>query len=107
MYLRGWSHVSLVLELCYSRQHVNRKRLAAALAPYHPRPRDIPADLPFVWDEQTLQQGMNFTLTTDLGNIDLLGELKGLGAYEEARASSVVMNLFGLSCQVLSLDALI
>ena len=107
MHLYGWSHVSLVLEICYARQPVNLKRLAAALAPYHPLPRDLPADLPFVWDEQTLQQGTNFTLSTDLGNIDLLGEVTGLGSYEQAREQSVVMTLFGLQCFVLSLDALI
>jgi hypothetical protein len=63
--------------------------------------------MPFIWDEQTLNQTSNLTLTTDLGNVDLLGEVKGLGGYAEARASSVVMNLFGLQCRVLSLDALI
>ena len=103
----GSSYLTFDLDVCYARARENLKRLAAALAPYHPRLRDLPADLPFVWDEQTLRQGTNFTLTTDLGNIDLLGELKGLGAYDQARAASVVMNLFGMSCQVLSLDALI
>jgi hypothetical protein len=103
----GSSYLTFDLDVCYARTRDNLKRLAAALAPYQPRPRDFPADLPFFWGEQTLRQGMNFTLTTDLGNIDLLGEVKGLGTYTEARAASVVMNLFGLSCQVLSLDALI
>ena len=103
----GSSYLTYDLDVCYARTRENLKRLTAALAPSHPRPRDFPADLPFVWDEQTLRQGTNFTLTTDLGNIDLLGEVKGLGAYEEVRAASIVMHLFGLPCQVLSLDALI
>lgn len=85
----------------------NLKRLAAALTPHHPSPRDFPADLPFVWDEQTLRQGTNFTLSTDLGNIDLLGEVAGAGGYEQGREQSVVMSLFGMKCLVLSLDALI
>jgi hypothetical protein len=42
-----------------------------------------------------------------LGNIDLLGEITGLGGYEQAREQSVVMNLFGMRCLVLSLEALI
>jgi hypothetical protein len=103
----GSSYLTYDLDVCYARTRDNLKRLAAALTPYRPRPRDFPVDLPFIWDEQTLKQGTNFTLTTDLGNIDLLGELKGLGGYAEARAASVVMNLFGLPCQVLSLAALI
>jgi hypothetical protein len=103
----GSSYLTYDLDVAYARTRDNLKRLAAALAPYHPRPRDFPTDLPFVWDEQTIRQGTNFTLTTDLGNIDLLGEMIGLGDYEEVRAQSVVMNLFDLPCRVLSLDALI
>jgi hypothetical protein len=103
----GSSYLTYDLDVCYARTRENLKRLAAALAPYNPRPRDLPTDLPFVWDEQTLQHGTNFTLTTELGNIDLLGEVKGLGAYTEACAVSIVMNLFGLPCRVLSLAALI
>ncbi|HLL73539.1 MAG TPA: hypothetical protein VK363_19010 [Pyrinomonadaceae bacterium] len=93
--------------MCYARTRENIERLSAALAPYHPRPRDFPSNLPFVWDEQTLQQGTNFTFVTDLGNIDLLGEVTGLGDYNDVRDASVVLALFGLQCRVLSLDALI
>jgi hypothetical protein len=103
----GSSYLTYDLDVAYARTRDNIKRLSAALAPYHPHPRDFPAALPFVWDEQTIKQGANFTLTTDLGNIDLLGEVAGIGGYEEARSQSVVMNLFDLRCQVLSLDALI
>ena len=103
----GSSYLTFDLDVAYARARDNLKRLAAALAPYHPRPRNLPADLPFIWDERTLQQGTNFTLATNLGNIDLLGEVAGLGDYEQVRAQSVVMSLFGLQCRVLSLDALI
>jgi hypothetical protein len=103
----GSSYLTYDLDVAYARTRDNFNRLADALASYHPRPRDIPADLPFVWDGQTLQQGTNFTLTTDLGNIDLLGEVTGLGGFDQVRAQSVVMTLFGIQCRVLSLDALI
>lgn len=103
----GSSYLTYDLDVAYARTRRNLKQLVAALAPHHPRPRDFPADLPFIWDEQTIKQGTNFTLVTDLGNIDLLGEVTGLGDYEQVRACSVVMNLFDLECRVLSLDALI
>ena len=103
----GSSYLTYDLDVCYARTRENIKRLASALAPYHPRPRDFPATLPFVWDEQTLQQGTNFTFVTDLGNIDLLGEVTGIGDYNEVSGASVVLTLFGLQCRVLSLDALI
>lgn len=103
----GSAYLTFDLDVCYARSRSNLQRLTAALAAYHPRPRDFPADLPFHWDERTLQQGTNFTLSTNLGSIDLLGEVTGLGDYEQVRAASVVMPLFGMDCQVLSLDGLI
>jgi hypothetical protein len=103
----GSSYLTYDLDVAYARTRDNFKRLAAALAPYYPRPRDFPADLPFVWDEQTISLGANFTLITDLGNIDLLGEVIGLGDFDQVRSQSVVMTLFGIECLVLSLDALI
>ena len=103
----GSSYLTFDLDVCYARTRENLKRIVTALASYNPRPRDFPKDLPFVWDERTLQQGTSFTLDTDLGKIDLLGEVKGIGTYREAEAVSVVMSLFGFECRVLSLDALI
>jgi hypothetical protein len=82
----GSSYLTYDLDVAYARTRDNLKRIVAALAPYQPRPRDFPTDLPFVWGEQTINQGTNFTLTTDLGNIDLLGEVAGLGTYEQVRA---------------------
>lgn len=105
--LHGSSYATFDLDLCYARSTENCRRIASALAPYHPRLRDLPEGLPFVWDETTLQHGTNFTLTTDLGDIDLLGEVAGVGAYDEALASSIKMKFYGIECQVLSLEALI
>jgi len=107
MNLHGSAYVTFDLDLCYERSRANLKRIAAALAPYHPRLRGFPQDLPFIWDEQTLQHGTNFTLVTDFGDVDLLGEVSGLGDYEAVRAASVVMPLYGFECRVLSLDGLI
>ena len=107
MNLHGSAHATFDLDICYARHRVNVKRIASALAPYHPQPRELPENLPFVWDEQTLQSGTNFTFNTDLGEIDLLGEVAGVGTYEDALAASVVVTLYGLECRVLDLDSLI
>src|SRR5215471_15839129 len=79
--LQGHAAVTQDLDVCYERSPANLKRLAAALQPYHPRLRGAPADLPFSMDFKTLQAGMNFTLATDLGDVDLLGELSGVGQF--------------------------
>ncbi len=107
MYLYGFKCVTPVLEICYVRKHDNLKRIVAALAPHHPRLRDVPENLPFVWDEQTLQSGTNFTLRSYIGDIDLLGEIAGVGGYEAALTASVAVPLYGIECRILTLDALI
>ena len=105
--VHGSAYVTYDLDICYGRDAENLARMAKALAPYHPRLRDMPDDLPFFWDERTLRRGLNFTLKTDLGDIDLLGEVAGIGDFEQALASSILVQLFGVECAVLSLEALI
>jgi hypothetical protein len=61
MVLRGSSRVTIDLDLCYARDRENLRRLADALAPYSPRLRGTPPELPFLWDERTLASGLNFT----------------------------------------------
>jgi hypothetical protein len=63
--------------------------------------------LPFRFDEATLAAGLNFTLTTDLGFIDLLGEIAGGGRYEDLAGHCVSTVVFGVTCQVLDLPTLI
>ena len=107
MNLHGSAHVTFDLDICYDRQRVNLKRIVAALAPYHPRLRGLPENLPSIWDEQVLRSGTNFTLTTDIGDIDLLGEVAGVGSYSDAVAASVTVPLYGVECRILTLDSLI
>ncbi len=105
--LHGSANVTNDLDVCYSRKRENLKRLAGALAPFHPRLRDLPGDLPFVWDVATLRNGTDFTLSTDFGGIDLLAEVNGLGGFEEVMASSVLLHAFDRDVWTLDLPSLI
>lgn len=105
--IHGSAAVTRDLDICYERTPDNMKRLADALAPHHPRLRGAPAGLPFLFDQQTIAQGMNFTLETGLGDIDLLGEVSGLGQYPEVSRDAVRVQLYGGHYRVVSLDALI
>jgi hypothetical protein len=103
--LHGSSYVTNDLDVCYSRRLENLKRLAGTFAPFHPRLRDLPKDLPFVWDEATLRNGAIFALSTDLGPIDLLAEVVGLAATKKSRPTPCLSKpstgMFGPSiCQV-------
>ena len=105
--IHGSSYVTFDLDFCYARDRENLSRLAQTLRPYNPRLRGAPEGLPFRFDEDTLKGGLNFTLNTDLGDIDLLGEVAGIGDYPTTLAASQPVELFGRSFDVLTLEALI
>jgi len=63
--------------------------------------------LPFSFDETTIRNGLNFTLTTTLGDLDLLGELVGGGSYEDLLPFTQVVDEHGLRFRCLTLDRLI
>jgi len=105
--IHGSAYVTGDFDFCYARDKANLERLVHALIPFRPRLRGAPENLPFQWDAATLRMGLNFTLTTDLGDIDLLGEIAGFSSYEEMVANSETVELYGIPCRILTLDGLI
>ena len=100
-------YITTDLDFCYLRTKENLGRIVAALAPFNPRFRNYPEDLPFVWDERTLQNGTNFTLTTEIGDIDLLGEVAGIGDFDAVKNDSVTEILYDCEIRILTIDGLI
>jgi hypothetical protein len=107
MTTHGSAYVTYDLDLCYRRSDANLAALADVLIPLHPYLRNGSPRLPFPVDAQHLRAGLNFALTTDLGDLDLVGELAGVGNDKQVFVRSEVHTLFGMEVRVLSLDALI
>jgi hypothetical protein len=105
--VHGAARATFDLDVVYSRTPENLERLQRALAPLAPYVRGAPPGLPFRWDVETLGRGLNFTLTTSAGSLDLLGEIAGGGAYEDLLVSSEQIEVFGITCRCLALPALI
>jgi|SRR5580704_6953167 hypothetical protein len=105
--LHGSAYVTNDLDVCFARDKENCERIARALAPFHPRLRDMPPNLPFVWDATTLSNGSIFTLSTDLGPIDLLAEVSGLGDFSDVKRCSVLARMIDLQVWTLDLKSLI
>src|SRR5579885_1088213 len=84
----GLARSTFDVDVVYARDAENIRNLAAALQAQQPYVRGAPSGLPFRWDERTIQAGLNFTLTTSLGKLDLLGEVAGGGRYEELLPAS-------------------
>lgn len=95
------------VDVMYARNRANLERLVAALSGYEPYLRGAPPGLPFRFDRETVQAGLNFTLTITLGSLDLLGEIAGGGKYEDVLPYSDFSNLYGTDCRVLNLETLI
>lgn len=104
---QGFSQPTRDLDICYERSPENLRKLAAALAPFHPRLRGIAQSLPFSLDPEALAQGMNFTLDTNVGEIDLMGELSGIGQFAAAFADSHLVKMFDMEVRIASLDLVI
>jgi hypothetical protein len=107
MRVQGATYITEDLDVCYRRTAQNIAALAAAFAPLHPYMRGAPPGLPFSFDAPTIQAGLNFTLQTDLGDVDVLREVSGLGNYDRVYAQSDEVTAFGDKVRVLSLDGLI
>lgn len=103
----GHVRATLDLDVCYARTPENLTRLERALAPIRPRLRGAPADLPFFFDVQTLRNGLNFTLVTDEGEIDLLGEVTGVGGYGDLVMQAESLEVYGVTVRLMSLEDLI
>lgn len=105
--LHGSARLTQDVDVVYARDPENLVRLARALAPLQPYLRGAPAGLPFRLDEKTLAAGLNFTLSTTVGDIDLLGEIAGVGNFTAVAEHTVEVQLFGARCRCLDLPTLI
>jgi hypothetical protein len=95
------------LDVVYSRKPENIAKLVKALKPVSPYLRGAPPGLPFEFDEKTVRMGLNFTLTTKLGDVDFLGEIAGGGTFETLVAQTEQRMLFDVSLLCVTLEKLI
>lgn len=105
--LHGLGYTTYDLDVVYSRDRENLRRIAETLAPYQPYLRGAPPGLPFKLDVSSLRNGLNFTLTTSFGDLDLLGGVTGAGGFRELLPHSQWIEAFGVPCLRANLDRLI
>jgi len=103
----GVTLVTRDVDVCLPFTEDNLHKLERALAGLHPVHRQTPEQLPFSVAEDFPRRLENMYLRTDLGVLDCLSEIKGIGNYERAYARSVVADLPIGPCRILELAALI
>jgi hypothetical protein len=103
----GSARLTFDLDVVYGRSNDNLARIVNALRPIQPYLRGAPPGLPFDWSTETLKKGLNFTLITTLGPLDLLGEIVGGGGYDQLRSETIEVEIAGVKCHCLNLERLI
>ncbi|HSE18267.1 MAG TPA: hypothetical protein VLB46_14515 [Pyrinomonadaceae bacterium] len=103
----GSARLTFDLDVVYGRSTENITRIVHALGPIKPYLRGAPPGLPFDWSVPTIQKGLNFTLVTTLGSLDLLGEIVGGGGFEQLRTETIEIKIAGVNCLCLNLERLI
>jgi hypothetical protein len=105
--IHGSAQATFDIDVVYSRKDDNIERLTSVLSPFNPYLRGAPPGLPFRLDAETVRRGLNFTLITTLGELDLLGEVTGGGTYEELLPYSADLEALGVRCRCVTLEKLI
>lgn len=107
---RLWGSPTLTndVDICYERSRDNLENLSDALVELGARLRGVDDVVPFLLDAETLERGQNFTFTTSLGPLDVLGLPAGVRHFEELAANAAEFDLGdGVEVQVCDLDDLI
>jgi predicted nucleotidyltransferase len=105
--VHGSARATFDVDVVYDRSSDNLHRLVQALTPLAPYLRGAPPGLPFRLDVATLERGLNFTLQTTLGDLDLLGEVTGGGRYADLLPHTLEILLFGYRVRAVNLPKLI
>lgn len=105
--VHGSTRVTFDLDICYSPAPANRERLAALLAEWNAYLRGVEPGLPFVMDAKALETSHVLTLTTSLGDVDVMDAVDGVGPYSDVARQSVEAEFAGRRIRVLDLPALL
>jgi predicted nucleotidyltransferase len=106
-FLQGSGLATVDLDVCSPMTDDNIDRIHAAMQGLNAYFGQRPGRLPLYDDPKRLHGFKNIYLHTDLGQIDLLGELPGVASFEEILKSAEVFEVEGIHIKVLDIDTLI
>jgi len=105
--MHGSGLLTVDLDVCCRFNPPNLRRLESALCDLHPWHRLTPNRLPFVLTDDLCVSLKNLHLQTDLGKLDCLGEVVGVGSYDDALAHSVEFRMSFGPIRMFDLETLI
>jgi predicted nucleotidyltransferase len=105
--LHGSSTVTRDLDVCATLSDENLQKLRNAFEDLHPVHRISSPRMSFLETPGPGVSLKNLYLQTDLGALDLLGSITGVGDLDHVRASAIEVELFGRKVKVMGLEQLI
>lgn len=105
--MHGVTLVTTDLDVCCRFTASNLYRIQTAVRELHPYHRLAANKLPFELTDELCSRLKNLYLQTDLGKLDCLGEVAGVGGYETVLKNSVSFSLSYGDFRILNLDAAI
>ncbi|MBI4324496.1 MAG: nucleotidyltransferase [Chloroflexi bacterium] len=105
--MHGSTLVTTDLDVCCRFIPENLRRLEAAVKDLNPVHRLTANKLPFALTDELCHSLKNVYLRTDLGKLDCLGSVQGVGDYELVLKHSVVFQFSYGNFRILDLDTLI
>ena len=100
--LHGSSLVTRDLDVCAVLSSDNVEKLRNALRDLRPAHRFTPLKLSFLEIPDPGVPMLNLYLSTEMGPVDILGSIMGVGEFEQVRAGAIEVELFGRRCRVIS-----
>ncbi len=105
--VHGSARLTNDIDICYDTSPDNLEKLVRLLTKWHAYLRGVEPGLPFVLDVRALRTTPIMTLTTDLGDIDLLDTVPGVGTYDAVVRASETAAIGDVEFRALKLEALI
>lgn len=105
--VHGCTYTTQDVDLCCDFSVPNLLKIAEAIKDVHPVHRMTPARLPLELTSANAGQFKNLYLDTDIGQLDCLSFVDGLGDYEKVKEGSILIEVEGLKMRTLDIDALI
>jgi predicted nucleotidyltransferase len=105
--LHGSSLVTRDLDVCALLSPTNVEKLRATFRDLHPTHRLTPNRLSFLENPDPGVVIKNLYLQTDLGPLDVMSSITGVGDYARVAASAIEVELFGRRVKVIGLEDLI
>jgi hypothetical protein len=105
--LHGASMFTRDIDIACRMDRGNVRKIFNAVADLKPVHRMTPARIPFTEEQAAQSDFENIHLSTDLGQLDCLGEVKGIGGYDECLTDSQPVDIGGTAVRILSLGATI